>query len=76
MKMQRRHFEFIAGNLLATQPTMLDAGGNMTEQGNQWGHTVIRFTDQCDQTNDYFKRGTFLDACGMTDDLQKAGGWS
>jgi hypothetical protein len=77
MKMQRRHFEFIARNLLAVQPADLYGdNGRLTTEALQWGNTVIRFTDECDNTNDYFKRQTFLYAAGMTDELLQAGGWA
>lgn len=76
MKMQRRHFEFIARNLLAMQPKQTLAGNGMpTTKGRQWGDIVMQFSCELAETNEYFKRPTFLYACGMTNEMQQAGGW-
>lgn len=60
MKIERRHFEFIADTLFSSKPQPHWDANKMA----QWVVTVNAFADACARYNPKFKRERFLDACG------------
>lgn len=71
MKMQRRHYEFLAEVVRALKPR--DGGpptceGQAWDRGraHQWETTVDRFAEHLKTTNPNFNMEKFLEACNAT----------